>query len=74
MCAHRRYSGYHIPAGTMLLANSWWFMHDPEVFDDPEAFIPERFLRKTADGAWEHNPDVPDPRTALFGYGRRCVL
>ena len=43
-------------------------MHDPEVFSDPMVFRPERYLR---DG--ELNPDVRDPDSAVFGFGRRSV-
>ena len=39
---------------------------DPNVYRDPEAFMPERFLK---DG--ELDPDVRDPLTFAFGYGRR---
>ncbi len=38
------------------------------MYADPEAFEPARFLR---DG--ELDPDVMDPATYIFGFGRRSV-
>ena len=43
-------------------------MHDPEVFNEPMVFQPERYLK---DG--KLNPDVRDPDCAAFGFGRRSV-
>ena len=43
-------------------------MHDPEVFNDPMVFRPERYLK---DG--KLNPNVRDPDSAVFGFGRRSV-
>ena len=43
-------------------------MHDPDVFEDPMTFKPERFLK---DG--KLNPDILDPMFATFGFGRRSV-
>ena len=43
-------------------------LHDPEIFEDPMAFKPERYLK---DG--EINPDILDPMIATFGFGRRYV-
>ena len=43
-------------------------LHDPEVFNDPEEFKPERYLK---DGKLD--PDVRDPDCAVFGFGRRSV-
>ncbi|KAH6919270.1 cytochrome P450 [Coprinopsis sp. MPI-PUGE-AT-0042] len=59
-------NGYRIPAGTMILTNSWAFMHDPAVFEDPMEYKPERYLK---DG--KRNPNVLDPMDVAFGYGRR---
>ncbi|KAI1785552.1 cytochrome P450 [Ganoderma leucocontextum] len=59
-------NGYFIPAGTVLLANIWACLHDPVVYEDPETFRPERFLR---DG--KPNLDVEDPGVFSFGFGRR---
>ena len=40
-------------------------MHDPEVFEKPFEFIPERYLREgEADS-------IIDPEALIFGFGRR---
>ncbi|KAH9937813.1 CyP450 monooxygenase [Epithele typhae] len=69
--AHRaleedEYRGCRIPKGAMVVANLWAFCRDLEVYPDPETFRPERFLK---DGRLD--PDVRDPRSIVFGYGRR---
>lgn len=43
-------------------------MHNPELFDRPFEFLPERYLK---DG--EIDPSIPDAETAAFGFGRRFV-
>lgn len=55
--------GYKIPSGTMVIVNQWAIHHDPKVWEDPEAFKPERFegLEGTRDGF----------KLLPFGYGRR---
>ncbi|KAF8874751.1 cytochrome P450 [Infundibulicybe gibba] len=60
------YDGYFIPKGTVIFGNVWSILHDPEIYDQPTEFKPERFLR---DG--EIDPSVPGPEVAVFGYGRR---
>ncbi|KAK7394040.1 hypothetical protein QQX98_013171 [Neonectria punicea] len=57
--------GYFIPKGSMLFANVWHFTHDPEVYGEPMAFKPERFLET------ETNKSAPDPHMFVFGFGRR---
>ncbi|KAH9051252.1 cytochrome P450 [Lactarius vividus] len=59
------YKGYFIPKGAMVIANSWGVLHDPELYPDPEAFKPERFLDK--DGNFCDDPLIP----LAFGAGRR---
>lgn len=56
------YNGLRIPKGAYLLPAVWWFLHDPEVYADPESFDPERFLSPR---------NEPDPGIEAFGYGRR---
>ncbi|RDX44595.1 CyP450 monooxygenase [Lentinus brumalis] len=60
------YRGYRIPKGSIVISNIWAYSRDPSVYPDPEAFMPERFLK---DG--KLNPDVRDSATIAFGYGRR---
>ncbi|OBT75741.1 hypothetical protein VF21_05955 [Pseudogymnoascus sp. 05NY08] len=56
---------YRIPKGSIIIANAWWFTHDPAVYPDPMSFRPERFLETPT-----HKPE-PDPRNITFGFGRR---
>lgn len=43
---------------------------DPDVYPEPDAFIPERFLEL------HEAPDreLRDPKKIVFGFGRRCVF
>ncbi|ETW78616.1 cytochrome P450 monooxygenase 3 [Heterobasidion irregulare TC 32-1] len=59
------YDGYFIPAGSVVIGNSWAILHDETVFPEPGRFKPERFL--TADSKPNGAP-FPD---AVFGFGRR---
>jgi cytochrome P450 len=54
--------GYHIPAGTMLVANAYAIHRDPSLWDDPEEFRPERF---------DTNRDGQQGMMLPFGMGRR---
>ncbi|OJT02061.1 O-methylsterigmatocystin oxidoreductase [Trametes pubescens] len=60
------YGGYFVPAGTMVVPNTWAMLHDPNVYERPEEFKPERFIR---DG--KIDTTVYDPSAFAFGYGRR---
>ncbi|KAL2813599.1 cytochrome P450 [Aspergillus granulosus] len=56
------YRDYTIPKGSFLLPAVWWFLHDPEIYADPESFDPDRYLPPR---------NEPDPASDAFGYGRR---
>jgi len=58
-------NGYLIPKGSIIIANLWNMMNDPETYPSPERFDPSRHL-KTASGEAQR-----DPRHACFGFGRR---
>nr|BED43018.1 cytochrome P450 monooxygenase [Trametes versicolor] len=60
------YKGYRIPAGTILVPNAWAMSRDPRVYTEPDAFVPERYMK---DG--ECGSNVRDPEKYQFGFGRR---
>ncbi|KAI0770762.1 putative CyP450 monooxygenase [Irpex lacteus] len=60
------YEGYFIPEGTVVMANIWHIFRNPQEYPEPDRFNPDRFMK---DGAI--NPEVRDPNTLAFGFGRR---
>ncbi|KAI9063873.1 cytochrome P450 [Trametes sanguinea] len=60
------YEGYRIPQGSLVIPNIWAMARDESAYPDADCFRPERFLR---DG--KINPDMRDPATFVFGFGRR---
>jgi len=61
--------GYSIPKDTTVLTNLWSLHHDPEIWDDPDAFRPQRFL----DEEGNFVPPKAD-RFLPFSAGRRVCL
>ncbi|KAF8645514.1 hypothetical protein AX16_007798 [Volvariella volvacea WC 439] len=57
------YEGYHIPAGSTIIANIWAITHDSEIYPDPHVFDPTRHLGEKAQ---------PDPLNFVYGFGRRA--
>ncbi|KAI0715664.1 cytochrome P450 [Cerioporus squamosus] len=64
--ADDEYNGYFIPAQTVVFVNEWSILHNPDTYQDPDKFIPERYLKEG-----KPNPDIRNPATILFGFGRR---
>ncbi|KAF8525402.1 cytochrome P450, partial [Gautieria morchelliformis] len=54
------FNGYFIPAGSIVVGNTWHLLHHRTYGTDTDKFQPERFLV----------PGMKDPNPA-FGYGRR---
>jgi cytochrome P450 len=61
------FGGYTVPRGAYLNYCSWASHRIPEVFPDPEAFIPERFTR-------ERKAALPRGAYVPFGGGSRICI
>jgi cytochrome P450 len=42
------YDGYHFPKGSNLLISQWTLHRDPDLWDQPDSFRPDRFLPEQA--------------------------
>ncbi|KAF8161669.1 cytochrome P450 [Crassisporium funariophilum] len=60
------YKGYRLPAGSMIVANSWAMLRDEDTYHDSSSFNPDRFMK---DG--ELDKSIRDPAHACWGFGRR---
>jgi cytochrome P450 len=61
------FNGHHVPRGAYVNYCSWASHRIPEVFPEPEAFIPERFGR-------ERKAALPRGAYVPFGGGRRICI
>ncbi|KAJ7040944.1 cytochrome P450 [Mycena alexandri] len=68
--AAEEYRGYVIPKGSTIFINAWGIFHDPDLYDDPENFIPDRYL--LSPNGTKPGADGSDLRpNFVFGAGRR---
>ncbi|KAJ7339879.1 cytochrome P450 [Mycena albidolilacea] len=66
VAVENEYRGYRIPAGSIILGNTWAIFHDEALYPEPFEFRPERFLSAA-------QPDRINPDPVMgFGYGRRA--
>ncbi|KAK5217822.1 hypothetical protein LTR72_009485 [Exophiala xenobiotica] len=69
------YNGYFLPKGTILFANTWSIHQDVAEYDEPESFVPERFLDNKFGTLKSSIDEIDDENhrrvTYDFGAGRR---
>ena len=65
-------AGYAVPAGTLVLMNTWGSHHDEQFWGDPSVFRPERFLDACGMLVLADHP--ARKRILAFGAGHRVCL
>ena len=63
--------GYVFPKGAWILPNIYAMHRNPELYPEPDKFIPERFIKNTKTMLSAANGRVEDRDHFVFGFGRR---
>ncbi|RYP64796.1 hypothetical protein DL770_009127 [Monosporascus sp. CRB-9-2] len=65
--------GYHLKKGTVVIQNTWAINHDPEHYEDPGVFNPDRFLSNPygTKMSAEQAKAMGRKQSYTFGLGRR---
>ncbi|KAF7350379.1 Cytochrome P450 [Mycena venus] len=72
MSEDETYDGMLFPKDAIVFMNVWGIMHDEKYYEEPEKFIPERFLAHPL-GVRPDVEDDPARRDLSFGGGRRVL-
>jgi cytochrome P450 len=70
MDATKQYRGFRIPAGATIMINTWGMSHDPEVYERPKDFWPDRWMFPKA-GISSSVGGTDIRKHTWFGSGRR---
>ncbi|KIM55376.1 hypothetical protein SCLCIDRAFT_134879 [Scleroderma citrinum Foug A] len=65
------YEGMFIPKGSLIFGNIWAILRDETLYPNPHVFDPERFLPSKIGRSDDGVERRRDPRTYVFGFGRR---
>ncbi|KAG8908764.1 hypothetical protein FRB99_003002 [Tulasnella sp. 403] len=73
------YKGYLIPSGSVIFNNFWYLGHDAGIYDEPERFMPERWMdhplgmgeAKRREFETTSSGRTDDPLKMVWGNGRR---
>ncbi|ORZ01290.1 cytochrome P450 [Syncephalastrum racemosum] len=65
------YRGYYIPQGTTLISNMYAMHRNPDAYENPDTFKPERFINNTKTMMASMNGALEGRDHYNFGWGRR---
>ncbi|PVH77019.1 cytochrome P450 [Cadophora sp. DSE1049] len=66
------YNGFFIPKGSLIHPNLWAIQRDPELYPEPDAFNPNRWLSPKYPTYREPLTQYPNCQNySVFGFGRR---
>lgn len=65
------FHGYLIRKGTCILPNTYAMHRDPNIYPEPEKFMPERFMHNKRTMAAAANGKLQERDHFVFGWGRR---
>ncbi|KAI7868411.1 cytochrome P450 [Spinellus fusiger] len=64
-------NNYKIKKGTVLISDMYSMHRNPDVYPDPDKFIPERFIKDTSTFHASANGNTKERDQFNFGWGRR---
>ena len=66
---HDTYGDHVIPKDTVVFANTWAIEHDESEYENPDAFIPERFLNNKYGARYPGDEVGNEGRRITYGFG-----
>ncbi|KAI8150054.1 cytochrome P450 [Fennellomyces sp. T-0311] len=66
------YKDYFIPKGTVIMANTYSLCRNPNAYNSPKEFKPERFLEDLRPLSISIKAPAESRENYMFGWGRQC--